>query len=48
MDKVDTGHHLEQFSGNVLRGPHAAGAHVELARITHGVGNEFRDGLDRD
>src|SRR5262249_6751398 len=45
VDQVDTGHHLEPFAEYVGHGPAAGRAHVDLARIGLGVGDELRDRL---
>ena len=38
---VDAGHHLEQLTRDVLLAPDTARAHVGLARIGFGIGDEF-------
>ena len=47
MEEVDTGHHLEQLAGEMLRGPVAGRAVVDLARICFRVGDEFGNRLRR-
>ena len=47
MLHVDAGEHLEQFTGHVDRRPVPGRRHVELARVGLGVGDQFRDRLDR-
>src|SRR5262249_24966048 len=44
---VDAGHHLEQFTGNMVSGTDAGRRHVDLAGIGLGVGNELGNRLDR-
>src|SRR5882724_9541382 len=45
MNHDDTGHHLEQFAGEMLRSPVAARGIVDFARIGLGIGNELGDAL---
>ena len=44
---VDAGHHLELLARHVDAGADAGRGEVELAGIGLGVGDQFRDGLDR-
>src|SRR5689334_12889544 len=48
MTHVDAGHELEQFGRHVLGGADAARGEVELPRMGFGIGNEFRNGVDRN
>src|SRR3981081_569554 len=41
----DTGHHLEQFAGEMLRSPVAARGIVDFVRIGLGIGNELGNAL---
>ena len=43
MLQGDTGHHLEQLAGGVLRRADAGRAEVDLSGIGLGIGDEFRD-----
>ena len=47
VHQIDAGHHLEQLAGHMQRRADAARAHVDLARIGLGVGDELRNGLRR-
>src|SRR5215831_18727235 len=47
VHEVDSGHHLEQFTGNMVSGTDAGRRLVDLARIGLGVGNELGNRLDR-
>ena len=46
--QVDAGHRLEQLAGDVLHRAAAGRGHVDLARIGLGVGDELRNGVDRE
>ena len=48
VDHVDAGHHLEQFTDDVLRRAVAGRRHVDSARIGLGIGDELRDCLGRN
>ena len=43
MRDIGTGHHLEELAVDVLRAANAARAHVSLARIGFGIGDQFGD-----
>src|SRR5262249_50036023 len=43
----DTGHHLKQFTSNMVSGTDAGRRHVDLTWIGLGVGNELGNRLDR-
>src|SRR6266478_8750680 len=47
VHEVDAGHHLEQFTENMVSGTDAARRHVDLAGIGSDVGNELGNRLDR-
>ena len=47
MNKVDAGHHLEQFAAQVRCRAVAGRCHVDLARTSLGVGDEFGDRFRR-
>ena len=47
MDEVDTGHHFEQFAGEMLCGPVAGRPVANLAWIGFRVGDEFGNRLRR-
>src|SRR5258707_15312808 len=47
MHEGDAGHHLEQFTGNMVSGTDAGRRHVNLGGIGFGIGDEFWDRLDR-
>jgi hypothetical protein len=44
---VDARHHLEHLARNVVGGSVAARRHIDLAWVGLGIGNEFRNRLDR-
>src|SRR5262245_26653785 len=46
MHEVDTGHHLEQFTSNMVSGTAAGRRHVDLTWIGLSVGNELGNRLD--
>jgi hypothetical protein len=48
VDKVDTGHHLEQFTQDMLPAPDAGRPHVELTWIGLRESNELGDCPNRD
>jgi hypothetical protein len=45
---VDAGHHLEQLARHMGPGSAATRGHVDLARISFGVGDELGNGLGRN
>ena len=45
MGQVDARHHLEQLTGKMLRCAIARRRHIELSRISFGIGDEFGDRL---
>ena len=45
---VDAGHHLEQLARHMGPGSAASRGHVDLARISFGVGDELGNGLGRN
>src|SRR5262249_28957052 len=47
MHQVDAGHHLEQFTGNMVSGTDAGRRHLDLAGIGFGMGDELGNRLDR-
>src|SRR5262245_2324449 len=47
MHEGDAGHHLEQFTGNMVSGTDAGCRHVDLAGIGFGICDELGDRLDR-
>src|SRR5262249_34725 len=46
MHEVDTGHHLEQFTSNMVSGTAAGRRHVDLTWIGLSVGNELGNRLE--
>src|SRR5215475_6100708 len=47
MREVNSGHHLEQFTGNMISRTDAGRPHVDVGGIDFGIGDEFGDRLDR-
>src|SRR2546423_1627990 len=47
MHEGDAGHHLEQFTGNMVSGTDAGRRHVNLGGIGLGIGDESGNRLDR-
>src|SRR5262245_56119459 len=47
VHEVDAGHHLEQFTGNMVSGTNAGRRHVDPAGIGLGIGDELGNRLDR-
>src|SRR6516164_3469336 len=47
MHEGDAGHHLEQFTGNMVSGTDAGRRHVDVGGMGFGIGDEFGDRLDR-
>src|SRR5262249_35939902 len=47
MHEGDAGHHVEQFTGNMVSGTDAGRRHVDVGGIGFGIGDEFGDRLDR-
>src|SRR3984893_8111104 len=48
VHQIDTGHHLEQLASHMNRASVAAGPHVDLGRISPGIGDELGNGLGRN